>query len=220
MRIVTISDTHGQHHSLELPKGDMLLHAGDVSKFGAEAQILDFLAWFSSLDFAYKIFIAGNHDYFFERNDIRYIKELIPENIIYLNDSGITINGLNIWGSPVQPWFFDWAFNRKRGEEIAKHWGLIPENTDVLLVHGPVYGHLDIVDRNDEHVGCEDLRIKVDAIKPKVVVCGHIHEAYGVKINNDICYINASVLNLGYELVNAPIVIEVKEDKTIEILSE
>tara|TARA_Y100000296_G_C5174834_1_gene259491 strand:- start:2061 stop:2591 length:531 start_codon:yes stop_codon:yes gene_type:complete len=59
--------------------------------------------------------------------------------IKYLNDSSITIDGIKFWGSPIQPWFHDWAFNRKRGNEIRKHWELIPTNTDVLLTHGPPF---------------------------------------------------------------------------------
>ena len=156
MKIVCISDTHDKHNQLELPDGDMLIHAGDVSSQGKQIQVEAFLKWFSAQPHKHKIFIAGNHDFFFERMPEDYIQSLIPENVIYLNDSGVTIEGLKIWGSPVQPWFYDWAFNRKRGKDIRKHWDLIPTNTDILITHGPPFGILDATN-SGEKVGCEDL---------------------------------------------------------------
>jgi Icc-related predicted phosphoesterase len=131
----------------------------------------------------------------------------MPPGIIYLNDNGITINGINIWGSPISPWFFNWAFNRHRGEAIKKHWDLIPAGTDILITHGPVFGILDKTNTL-KHVGCEDLLKKINEIKPKVHVCGHIHEAYGMEEKSATKFINASVLNDKYELVNKPIAFE------------
>lgn len=204
MRFVAISDTHCRHHNLRLPKGDVLIHGGDISYKGTKEETKDFLQWFSEQNFTYKIFIAGNHDFFMENAGIAEIKNLIPENVIYLNDSGITIEGISIWGSPVTPWFFNWAFNCHRGEEIQKHWNLIPADTHVLLTHGPVLGIHDTV-INGRHVGCADLLGKVKEIKPKVHICGHIHEGYGEVKKFGIKFINASVLNETYELVNNPV---------------
>ena len=132
---------------------------------------------------------------------------MIPESVIYLNDSGVTIEGINIWGSPVTPWFYNWAFNRHRGEEILKHWELIPANTNVLMTHGPVLGIHDSV-INGEHVGCRDLLEKVKEIKPAFHVCGHIHEGWGKAKKGVTSFINACILNDSYELVNKPIVFE------------
>ncbi len=208
MRAVFISDTHGKHDELILPEGDILFHMGDVSNVGTESGIIDFLNWFEKLDVQYKIFIAGNHDFFFEKESESIIKELIPPSIIYLNDSGIEINGKYIWGSPIQPWFFDWAFNRKRGEEILEHWKLIPKNTDILLTHGPPFGILDQT-LSGKSVGCEELMKEVDKIKPKIHAFGHIHEAYGIQEKEECTFVNASVLNFNYKLVNKPIVIDI-----------
>jgi len=208
MKIVCISDTHGFHDDLILPKADMIIHAGDISKRGHKKQVIKFLEWFSNLDYKYKIFIAGNHDFYFENTPPDEVHNLIPENIIYLNDSGIEIEGLKIWGSPIQPWFHNWAFNRERGAEIKKHWNLIPNNVDILITHGPAYGILDLTVRN-ESVGCEDLLHKIKEIKPQVYVSGHIHEAYGQVDLFDTKFINASVLNFNYQLINLPIEIEV-----------
>lgn len=207
MKFVVISDTHGQHQKLSLPQGDVLIHAGDVSKKGTLRQIEDFLSWFSTLDFEYKIFIAGNHDFYFEKADPSEIKQLIPNNIIYLNDSAVEIAGTKIWGSPVQPWFHDWAFNRQRGTEIKKHWDLIPNDVDILVTHGPVYGILDTTIRG-ELVGCKELLSVVQRIKPKAFICGHIHEDYGTYQSEETLFINASILNLRYQVAHQPIVFE------------
>jgi Icc-related predicted phosphoesterase len=207
LKFVTISDTHGQHEKLLLPKGDVLIHAGDISMRGDEASIKEFLNWFSHQNYQYKILIAGNHDFYFERASIGEIEKIIPENVIYLNDSGATINNIKIWGSPITPWFFDWAFNRYRGEQIKRHWDLIPSDTDILLTHGPLSGILDST-KKGEHVGCENLLNRVNEIKPRVHICGHIHEAYGTVEKAGIKYINASVLNERYELTNDPIIFE------------
>jgi predicted phosphodiesterase len=67
MKFIAISDTHGLHAQLRLPKGDVLLHAGDVCSRGTEKEVLNFLAWFSEQDYKYKIFIAGNHDFYLKK---------------------------------------------------------------------------------------------------------------------------------------------------------
>lgn len=208
LKVIAISDTHGYHHQLSLPSGDVLIHAGDVSSQGSKQEVQDFLQWFSDLNYEHKIFIAGNHDFFFERADSDMITSIIPDNVIYLNDSGISIGGLNIWGSPVTPWFFNWAFNRHRGADIKKHWKFIPQNTDILITHGPVYGVLDRT-IHGQRVGCEVLKEAIQVIKPKIHICGHIHESYGQVQTMDTLYINASVLDVQYRLVNDAVLFEI-----------
>lgn len=205
MKLVLLSDSHGQHRSIVMPPGDIVLHAGDLTGRGRKEEVLDFLQWYSSLSYTYKVFIAGNHDFYFEERSTREIADVIPPNIIYLNDSGVTIEGLNIWGSPIQPWFFDWAFNRQRGADIRKHWDLIPGDTDVLITHGPPMG---ILDRNvqGEPCGCEDLLLKVKEVKPKLHLFGHIHEAAGKQTHHGTTFVNGSVLDARYEMKNEPVV--------------
>jgi len=149
----------------------------------------------------------GNHDFFFERAEENRIHQLLPTNIIYLQDSSVIINGLRLWGSPITPWFYDWAFNRQRGVEIKKHWDLIPADTDIIITHGPVFGILDRT-YDGRNVGCEDLLATIQAIKPSVHICGHIHECYGKADHFDIQFINAGVVNARYELAHKPIVFE------------
>lgn len=176
---------------------------------GNREEVMDFLSWFAGQDFAFKIFVVGNHDFFFEREAEDEIHQLIPDNVIYLNNTHTIIDGLKIWGSPITPWFFNWAFNRHRGEPIKRHWDLIPLDTDIIITHGPVFRALDKT-TGGEHVGCKDLFNKVQEVKPKVHICGHIHEAYGIIDKSGITFINASVVNARYEMVNRPIEFELQ----------
>lgn len=208
MKIIGISDTHGKHHELEIPAGDILIHAGDISSRGGHAEVQDFLQWYASLPHRHKVFIAGNHDFMAERQP-EVLLEMIPDNLIYLNDSGVTIEGINIWGSPISPWFYDWAFNRRRGLEIKYHWDMIPDNTDILVTHGPPHGILDRT-YDGSLVGCEELRIKVMAIRPRLHLFGHIHEAHGLHLEQEITFANASILDLAYEVAHPPVEIDWK----------
>lgn len=207
MKIVAISDTHGKHASISLPEADMIIHAGDISGRGKKEEVISFLEWFESLPHRYKLFIAGNHDYYFERTSAAEIFRLIPENIIYLNDTGITIENIEIWGSPVTPWFNDWAFNRIRGVDIRTHWDMIPVTTDILVTHGPPMGKLDIISGN-EHIGCEELKQRTEIIQPAFHIFGHIHEGYGRENSGKTEYINASILDERYRIANSPIIFE------------
>jgi Icc-related predicted phosphoesterase len=202
MTITVISDTHGLHRRIRnIPSADMLVHAGDVSNYGEEHQVLDFLDWFSNQPHPYKIFIAGNHDFFFEQENEKYIQKNIPANIIYLNDSGCEVEGIKIYGSPITPEFMDWAFNRKRGKDIKKHWDKIPSDTNILITHGPPFGILD-TNKNQHKTGCEDLLKTVQKIKPKYHLFGHIHEAYGIKSVGITTFVNASILDERYRIAN------------------
>lgn len=205
MHFVTISDTHRRHRKLRhLPKADAIIHAGDISSKGTPEEVKDFLDWFGGLDYQHKIFIAGNHDFLLEQATEAMLAELIPQGVTYLNDSGVTVGNIHIWGSPITPWFHDWAFNRNRGAEIARHWERIPEDTDILVVHGPAQG---ILDYTHTHIsaGCEELRKKVRQIRPAYFISGHIHEAHGELEEEGTHYINASVLNERYQLSYPPV---------------
>jgi Icc-related predicted phosphoesterase len=200
MKTTAISDTHGKHHQLSLSGGDLLIHAGDISGRGLVAEIADFLNWFSGQDYTYKVFIAGNHDFLFEKDPNMAIN-LIPDNVIYLNDSICEVEGLKIWGSPFTPYFYNWAFNKLRGKEINQHWELIPDDIDVLITHGPPSDILDQTNRG-YHVGCEDLKKRIDIIKPTYHIFGHIHESRGRLVENGVEFINAGVLDEHYVKVN------------------
>jgi len=208
MKLTFISDTHSLHRQIKLSGGDLLIHAGDVCNRGTEGEVLAFIQWFEKQDYVHKIFIAGNHDWFFEEYSDNYIRKLLPESIYYLNDSGIEINKVKFWGSPIQPTFFNWAFNRERGAEIDQHWQKIPSDTDILITHGPPFGILDKTVGN-LNVGCEMLRKKVDALQPKIHVFGHIHESRGILEQNNTTFINAATADIHYKMVNLPINVEI-----------
>ena len=207
IRLTFISDTHGRHHKMteDIIGGDMIIHAGDVSNRGLKSEIEDFLSWFSNLPYKHKIFIAGNHDFEFER--VRSSREegiRIPDGVTYLQDESVTIDGIKIYGSPWQPWFHDWAFNLYRGEALAEKWNQIPDDVDILVTHGPPHGILDKTERM-MNVGCEDLYKRVFEIKPKIHLFGHIHEGYGMREIDDVIFINASTLDAHYLYNNKPI---------------
>ncbi|GGR29313.1 metallophosphatase domain-containing protein [Deinococcus ruber] len=206
MNIVCISDTHKQHARLRVPAGDVLVHAGDVSLRGTAAEIQDFLTWFAAQPHRHKVFIAGNHDFLFEQHPAQ-ARAMIPEGVHYLEDSGVTLGGVRFWGSPVTPWFYDWAFNR-REDEIRPHWALIPPNTDVLITHGPPLGVLDAVRPDHHQVGCPQLaQVLATRVAARLHVFGHIHESYGQRTQGALTSVNASVLDHRYKLLNPPVMI-------------
>lgn len=217
MKITCISDTHNQHLHIPpdwLEGGDVLVHAGDVSGRGSLKEVEEFLAWFNELPYTHKIMIAGNHDFWFEKVSTFAVNEMLAEkypNITYLNDSGVEIDGVKFWGSPVQPWFYDWAFNRV-GTDICRHWDMIPLDTDVLITHGPMKGYLDMTLRGVS-TGCPYLLEKsAEMTNLKLFVCGHIHEAYGkFEFPDGGVFVNASTLNFNYNVQNKPIVVEINK---------
>lgn len=208
-RIVFISDTHQLHDNLVLPKGDIIVHAGDVGSRGSIPEMIDFLEWFSKLPYAHKIFIAGNHDFAFERypDDMANFLQRFP-GVTYLQDSSVTVDGIKFYGSPWQPEFYNWAFNLPRGERLAEKWAMIPDDTDVLITHGPPATILDYTEYDKINVGCVDLLKRVNEVKPKIHVFGHIHEGYGYRDIDGIMFINASICTLRYKPTNPPVVVD------------
>ncbi len=211
-KITFLSDTHtrqGRIPKQDLPGGDILIHAGDIMNSGYNKNdIFDFLYWYDSIPgYTTKIFIAGNHDRMFE-NHPEDVKEWLSKfpNIIYLQDQAITVDGIKIYGSPWQPEFYSWAFNLpKNGIEISGKWEAIPDDTDILITHGPAYGFVDTVaGRPYENLGCELLAERIPLTKTKIHVCGHIHSGYGIKTSYGTHYINASVLDENYEYTQKP----------------
>lgn len=211
MKISFISDTHDKHGRIEhdLPGGDLIICAGDISSMGYYHEIKNFCEWFEKLPYTEKVFIAGNHDFGFEDSPSRAEEVYSKYKVNYLQDDLFIFGeypGIKIYGSPWQPEFFDWAFNLPRnGEELQEKWDNIPADTDILITHGPPWGHLDVVKGKTENLGCELLRKRVDLIKPKIHVFGHIHSGYGYKFENDTHFINASVLNEQYMYKQSPV---------------
>jgi Icc-related predicted phosphoesterase len=202
LTIDCISDTHSQHKKIDLPGGDIVIHSGDCSSGSEVEAALEFLDWFKEQNYRHRILVPGNHDFIFELIPEQMEEECKKRSIILLNDLGCEIEGIKVWGSPVQPWFFDWAFNRQRGPDIQKHWDLIPLNTEILITHGPPQGIRDEVTRRDgscEHAGCEDLYKTILQTQIKLHIFGHIHETGGYTYLDGRTYINASSLDGTYK---------------------
>jgi Icc-related predicted phosphoesterase len=205
IRLVCMSDLHHIPHDFPVPDGDVLIIAGDVCGYGRLSELEEFDQFLAGLPHPHKLLIAGNHDWPYARVSQKEARGLV-KNAVYLQDSGIEIDGLKFWGSPWQPWFLNWAFNLPRGLQLAEIWAKIPADIDVLITHTPPYGILDKVE--GDNVGCEDLAKALKRIKPKVHVFGHIHQGYGMVEQEGTVYVNASLRNEFYHLVNAPIVID------------
>lgn len=234
MKITFLSDTHTRHKSVTpfLTGGDILIHAGDFMSSGYDPNEAEsFFSWYDSIEnYETKVLIAGNHDRIMQ-NDPSWATGVLTgyKTIEYLQDEELTLyfdghNGdfpednIHIWGSPWQPKFFNWAFNLEPGEEIKKKWDLIPNNTDILITHGPPFSKLDFVN-GGSNVGCEELLKRVISVKPKIHVFGHIHEGAGYVFDGTTHFFNASVLNERYEFRNKPITIDWnKETNEIEFL--
>lgn len=188
--LVCISDSHGQHRGLDIPDGDILVHAGDITKSGEVETVEDFNAWLGALPHRHKVVIAGNHDFCFAWEPERC--RALLTNAHYLQDQAITLDGLKFYGSPWQPVFFDMAFNLRRGRALRDKWLKIPRGTDVVVTHGPPRGIGDQL-ANGEAVGCADLLDVVNLLRPKVHVFGHIHGGHGLTRGEHTVFVNASV---------------------------
>lgn len=214
MKIVTFSDTHNCHDQVILPDCDICIFSGDFSGRGNRIETAFFLRWYNSQkQCKHKIMIVGNHDICFDLkfNDETYshkwLKPLLEEypDIIILNNSNVIIDGINIYGSPVTPWYHGdrWGFNYD--DDIDKVWKKIPNDTDILITHGPAYGILDWVIPIGKHAGCPYLLERIKQVKPKYHICGHIHESYGTYVEDDTTFINCSILDKDYYPTNKPI---------------
>jgi Icc-related predicted phosphoesterase len=239
MKLVIISDTHNKHKYVDLPSGDILIHAGDLTSVGYKSEVERLFEWFHNLISIGKykeiIFIAGNHDKSFDpkfnpepeledqqKGKPGWLNNLLrnlPSNIHYLENSDVTIDGIKFWGSPWTPWFYgqNWGFNAHRGDEIREYWKQIPMDTNVIITHGPVAYKLDYVPYTKEYKGCEDLRYYIEMIKPLLHISGHIHESYGMEGNGDTVFINASIMNSYFEPLNKPWVVEITTDREIKV---
>ena len=232
---VCISDTHTKNYSINLPPGDVLIHAGDFTSTGLPNEVEDFNTFLAAQKFEYKVVIAGNHDITFDVDNYeahlkqrfhsyftRYKKQtpFTAEEVkskltgcIYLEDSSVDVLGYKIHGSPWTPVFCDWGFNLPRGEKLLEKWKKIPTDTDILITHGPPYKILDKTFDNT-YTGCEDLLKEIqERIKPLYHIFGHIHEGYGVQKVGETTFINASTCTLSYRPTNKPVVFTLPRKK-------
>jgi len=213
LKIVCISDTHCQLDEVSIPDGDILLHSGDLTYRGTVSETSKELFELSKYRAKFKhiILCEGNHDWLGELNPSIMDQMCIDNGITLLRDSGTVIDGVRFYGSPYQPEFCNWAFNLPRGQALKDKWALIPDDTQVLLSHGPPKGILDLVPRpKGFHAGCDDLLNRVKQLKDlKLHVFGHLHMNHGYIKIGDTWYVNASVCTEEYKPTNSPIIINI-----------
>ncbi len=212
-KIVAVSDLHGNLPTI--PECDILLIGGDICPYtqtNLQAQWLRvaFKEWLDKVPAKDVVGVAGNHDFIFENHP-----DLVPKELRwhYLQDESINLHGLNIYGTPWQPRFYDWAFNADE-PELEKHFGKIPEGTDILVCHGPPHGYGDFAPKRywdddtkwpgGEHCGSPALRDRIFKIKPKLVIFGHIHPGRGVYYHEDIIMANVTIVDQRYEPIHDP----------------
>lgn len=203
------------HSQVELPPGDVLIHCGDFTGHGSFKEVKQFVHWFASQPHTYKLFTAGNHDGAAQKryDDVWALTEDL-EDVHFLVDQAVTIEGVKFYGSPWTPRFFDWYYMKERGADIKAVWDLIPEDTDVLITHGPPYGHGDLAPAyrtpNPKVAGCLDLLNRVRQVKPRFHFFGHIHAGYGQTDSDEFprtTFVNASSCTERYVPSNPPQVV-------------
>lgn len=186
VQIVCLSDTHNAHASVQVPDGDILIHAGDLTQSGSLKELQEALNWIRAQPHPIKVVIAGNHELLLDAklsgNSIQTSSD--RENIdwgdiIYLENNEVTIccpNGqqLRVYGSPYSPRHGNWAFQYPRSEDVWAN--SVPEGIDILITHGPPLAHLDLLKS-----GCPHLLQTLWKVRPRLHIFGHIHEGAGVE---------------------------------------
>lgn len=226
VKICCISDTHTLHNRLKIEPCDILIHAGDLTGRGSPNESHTAIRWLEKQPAKNVIFIAGNHELGWDKSPtpdwLIDLLDSMKDNMYYLRDGGIEIMGIKFWGTPWQPEFFNWAFNLPRGEKLAEKYALIPQDTDILISHGPPYGMFDEIPKSylqpgetDIHKGCVDLEARILKLSLKAHIFGHIHldgrkaiePAYVLDCNGLQklpMYINAAVVDNQYKVIVKP----------------
>lgn len=203
MKILHLSDTHGQHKNLRsLPEADVIVHSGDFTFAGSEEEAYDFMNWFCNLPYEHKVFIAGNHDMCMYGAD--HIGGL-SKNVHYLNSNSVVIDDMKFYGIPM---FMEDCMDGKLDMLIQN----IPDDIDVLVTHMPPKGICDIADygKGPEHRGNAALAEHLKVLHPTCHLFGHEHDAYGTATIGNVIYSNACVVDSRYNLINNPTIINLK----------
>lgn len=181
------SDTHGfwHDHDLTVEPCDLLLHAGDimpVTNHGTGVQrrflLQRWSEWIEEVPAERVVWVPGNHDFLLEKAWARYAIEKLPKKATLLKGFATTVFGLRIHGLP---WSYSpqgWAFQAEHEYAMERRCAQISENTDIILSHGPPAGYGDRV-LSGAGIGSAALMQRIRQVRPKLVVCGHVHEAFG-----------------------------------------
>ena len=216
MRLIFISDTHSYHKKIELTNCDLLVCSGDISWKGERDILESFDRWIGKLKqkgiIREAVVIPGNHDLSGDSKFIRYYQPSFREffkHCTLLVDQSFDFEGLKIYASPKTPKFGNWAYAYERGLEAKHTWSQIPDDTQLLVTHGPPHSILDQTYYGGENVGCEELYKRVKQLDQLIIHSfGHIHEAFGVEEVGGVHFINASTCTLQYNPTNSPVVVD------------
>ena len=204
--IVCIADTHELHREVDVPPGDILIHAGDFTMFSKNAAaISDFNEWLGELPHKWKIVVPGNHEFFLEAEPSR--RSLISNAAVLIHER-IEIMGLKVWGSPITS-LHGGAFGKSSPVDRAKLYDLIPMDTNILITHGPPHGILDYTPQMVQHSGCPGLRDAVEHLKPQLHLFGHVHGAHGMLACEETVFVNAALLGPSGGIERPPIVLRI-----------
>ncbi|KIM46941.1 hypothetical protein M413DRAFT_39469, partial [Hebeloma cylindrosporum] len=183
IRLVCISDTHTRIlPSSDIPAGDILVHAGDLTNSGSVEELRKTLDWLRSLPHPHKLFIGGNHDVGLANDDVRASLDVSGGGLTYLNNEAIDVSvrgrRMRIHGSAWTPRHGNFAFQYPRAGPVAQEiWAGLEEGLDVLVTHGPPRAHVD----GPTRYGCDALLDAVWRVKPRIMVCGHVHAGRGME---------------------------------------
>ncbi|KAF4119239.1 Calcineurin-like phosphoesterase [Geosmithia morbida] len=178
IRVVCISDTHEQ--TVDVPSGDVLIHAGDLTDSGLARDIQTQVDWLKAQPHQVKVVVAGNHDSWFDRT-ARFASdaetEVNLEGLIYLEgeQSVHEIHGrrLSIFGAPDIPKCGPSSFAFQYPPEKHPWLSKVPPQTDILITHTPPKHHRDI------GLGCPGLLRELWRVQPRLHVFGHVHSGAG-----------------------------------------
>jgi Icc-related predicted phosphoesterase len=236
MRIVALSDQHG--HLPEIPSCDLLIVAGDVcpDRFGPFLAMRDpdhqkawfdriVRPWLANAPATYKIVTWGNHDWCGQLCSFRGDSpaeasltdvQILVDDVTRVPSAGKTGQEVSVWATPWSNQFMRWAFMKQPGE-LAAVYAQIPEGIDIVVSHQPPYGYgdraFDVGSEPTERLGSRELLNALDRVRPKLVICGHIHGGHGRTEYHGIPIFNVSVVDERYQLVHAPTVIDFSDSE-------
>lgn len=226
-KLVFISDTHCKWNKLIIPECDILFHCGDYSFKGEKHVVKNFHKWLDKQPAKHIVSVQGNHELWVEKNfeEAKEVALKACPRVHFIQHEAMEIEGLKIFGSAYTPYFFNWAWNAGRDATEAAHtfkpfigdkWAEIPDDTEILITHGPPMGYLDIaVDYNTgqhKNVGCWELSKRIKELSSlKISAFGHLHFCGSMQMTDgNTTFINAAICNDQYEAFdNRKVIIDI-----------
>lgn len=216
MKLVLFSDTHGCHREvvsgaenyLYVPDGDAVIHCGDFSAHGTLYDILSFNNFLGSLKHKVKVVGAGNHDVFVQ-SELGMAKIHMSNAKLVVHEP-FMLSDKKCFFTSYLPYYNKWAFEVADDKARGKLFAQIPDDTEILFSHCPPYGILDVID-SGENIGDHELLKRVRDLKHlKYHIFGHAHASHGITDIRGVQYINCSIMDDRYDVVNQPMIVDIK----------